>query len=262
MKINHQNKLITYFLLEHFTKIQLHLGSKYTKSHFLSEGYISYIVDHSSILKIQKLIKSWKLFSFILYYSFLKRNVFIFSIFNNILLEVGLLNFLKNKLNNINSSENLIFKRYTLYLLGFINNFWIGGLLSNWQIVFFNLHRILSKKTKLKKKDVKYLLLLKYFWFRKAHPNFPDFILNIDSKTDFLRESKQWQIPVLGMSSIKDNLFFYTYNLISNTKSFRSMEFFLEEIFFVFKKARKEEKLLFFRLIFLKITKILKSKRF
>lgn len=239
--------------LDHLIRLRSHIGHH---SRFLDKKMNSYIIGLKDNIAIHDLEKSWyflKTFYYNISRCFFFRNSFFFvgtnsnlprEFVNELLTDKFLL-----KKNNINS----------FYMIGYIHKKWIGGVLSNWNIVYNFIQMILKyKKGKwVSKRHMRLFKNLKGLWLRDAHPSFPDFIFIIDGNKYAFKESISLDIPVLGIvdSNVNPNLF--SLSILGNDDSLENIHFFVSLIENAILQGRLQEQEVFIMYLLTKIKSLI-----
>lgn len=111
-------------------------------------------------------------------------------------------------------------------LLGFIKTEWIGGILSNWSVLYFyikNLIKLHNSENLLTKKQQKELMVLIGILNRKPQPTFPDWIFFLGNSYDILNEVLKLKIPVISLNDSNSFIEKSTFSVLGNDDSIESL---------------------------------------
>lgn len=259
MQINNKQNLKT-LSINHLLEIRSHLGHKIKYINRFSEGFVLGNIDNISIYHIERIWKSLRVFYEVLSHSFFRRNTFFLILTNkNIPSEFISESFYKSFIKDDLSSRNL---PKSFYVLGYIHKDWYGGLLANWTRIYLLLKKFLFNKTKLTKKRIKIIKRLKGVWTRQLNPNFPDFVLTLDSNFKAFHETRLIRLPILGLADVNTNPFNLSFYVPGNDDSIDNVEFFLKFIEESIEEGRLKEQELFYHLMMARLQKILEEELF
>ncbi len=234
---------------QHFIQNRLHLGHKAKNLNPKMNSYIFGIRHQIAIIDVEKIWLPLRYFYFNLVNMFSKRtSFFLLSTNKNLPMDYIIDNFLK-EYSNIN-------KETDLYINGYSTQKWVGGMLSNWNVIYQLIKYI--KKLKKNNKQIpthyrKYLYYLKGVEKKKLKPLLPDFVLVLHPNKEALNEIISLKIPFMGMVDSNTNPDNYLYHFFGNDDSLENIEFFFEFIKDALKEGRIKEQEYFFYLILSKI---------
>lgn len=239
--------------LEHLIGSRLHIGHSYS---ILNKKINSYALGIQDKVLIFDLEKTWfylRSFYHILSWNSYKRVSFFMIATNKNLPNKIIGDRLYNKLNQNKKQKNFKF----LDMIGFIHGKWIGGILSNWGIIYNFIKMVKRKKKKnmISKRHSRIFKNLQGVWSRNYHPSFPDIILSIDGNYDLIRESGNIRAPLMGLIDSNVQPLSYVLGFLGNDDSLDSIEFFFFLVEDALKEGRKKEQEVFYYMLLLKIKK-------
>lgn len=230
--------------LDNLIKTRLHLGHKSNKLNSKLNTYIYGTRHNISIFDIEKI---WKPFKYLFYslveFSYKKNTFFIVSTNNNLPTKEIISKFLKTYPFKVRKTKSL-------YITGYVDKKWIGGIFSNWKVILDFINFIKNSPKIKSRRYQKYLYYLKGIKNIKKSP-LPDFLLALDPNKLALEEAKNLQIPILGLIDSNTNPDDFLYKFFGNDDSIESIEFFFEILKEAIKEGRLKEQELFL-FIFLK----------
>lgn len=241
--------------LEHLIGARLHIGHLYSVTDKKINSYALGIQDKVFIFDLEK---SWfflRSFYHILSWNAFKRVSFFMVATNKNIPNQFIGERLNSKLVRNKTQNNFKF----LDMIGFIHGKWIGGILSNWNIVYNFIKMIKKKKKKnvISKRHSRIFKNLQGVWSRNYHPSFPDIILSIDGNYELIREAGNIKAPLMGLIDSNVRPLSYVVGFLGNDDSLDSIEFFFFFIEDALKEGRKKEQEIFYYMLLLKIKNLI-----
>ncbi len=251
------SKALVKYTLEYFIKQRLHIGHRSNKLHKKMNSYVFAFRHNVSILDIEKIWLPLRHSFYNLTYLFYKRNsFFLINTNQNVPSEYFVDNFVKDF--DLRFKEDVL----PLYINGFVTKKWVGGILSNWNVISKLIKQIkLLKKTNkvLSKRYLKYLSYFKGLQKKSIKPVHPDFVFMLDSNKEALTEIISLKIPFFGLVDTNINPDPYLYHLFGNDDAVESIEFVYDFLKDALLEGRLQEQKFFYFLILSKLKKNLKK---
>ena len=241
--------------VEHLIKIRSHLGHKKNDLNPKNTSNIYGFRHNISIHNLDQIWKSYKYLFHSLTENISKRNSFFLVGTNkNLPMDLLIKNFLEKEKNTKNENNYKSF-----YITGYIVDKWVKGWFSNWKILRNFMEFIKTSPKKHKKRYQKYANYLKGIDFSQKNP-VPDFLLVLHADKNILKESMDFQVPIIGLIDSNVDPDFFLYKFLGNQDSLENIDFFFEFIDEVIKEGRLKEQQMFFFYLLLKLKKNINKK--
>ena len=241
------------FNIINLIKIRLHLGHKDETLNFYLTSYIYGTRHNINIYNLDSLWKPYRYLFYSLTQIFFNRNTFLIIGTNS---NLPMTSILKKLMEEYTFNEN-----NSIYISGYIDFKWIGGLFTNWKIFKIFVNHIIEREFTFKKK----YKFQKYFFFLKGLTLFwkapvPDFIILLDKNKEAVSELKKFPIPIIGLIDTDMNPNNILFKFFGNNDAVENIEFFFKFLKEALNEGRLKEQQLFYSLFICKIkNKILKK---
>lgn len=158
-----------------------------------------------------------------------------------------------------NLVESYDFQNYKpFYIKGYIMDKWINGLFSNWKITLDFVNYIKQLPELKKNRYLRYLHYLK--GVNENQKPLPDFLLVLHAENNVLKETKNLNIPILGIVDTNMDPDYFLYKMLGNNDSLNNIEFLFLLVDEAIKEGRFKEQQLFFFYFLVKLKN--KTKKF